>query len=193
MKQTHKIAFCGVFTGSTVYRFPHTTYPYSSCISYFLQQHPYFLFKKKIVIVLFTYCWSEYSICSTVVCNVCLYLVFSLFLPSLSVFLSGFGPRGAKRQYVIWWGGMALNMHSTCQFQGGARVSLGGANAPPRPPLKETLTLSLSPLSPSLLSLSPSLLSLSPSLLSLSPFPSISPCRKSIQQTNARDIQRATD
>ena len=28
-----------------VYRFPHTTYPYSSCIYlFFLQQHPYFLF-----------------------------------------------------------------------------------------------------------------------------------------------------
>ena len=27
-----------------VYRFPHITYPYSSCISSFLQQHPYFLF-----------------------------------------------------------------------------------------------------------------------------------------------------
>ena len=27
-----------------VYRFPHTTYPYSSCICTFLQQHPYFLF-----------------------------------------------------------------------------------------------------------------------------------------------------
>ena len=25
-----------------VYRFPHTTYPYSSCICYFLQQHSYF-------------------------------------------------------------------------------------------------------------------------------------------------------
>ena len=25
------------------YRFPHTTYPYSSCICSFLQQHPYFL------------------------------------------------------------------------------------------------------------------------------------------------------
>ena len=24
------------------YRFPHTTYPYSSCICTFLQQHPYF-------------------------------------------------------------------------------------------------------------------------------------------------------
>ena len=24
--------------------FPHTTYPYSSCICSFLQQHPYFLF-----------------------------------------------------------------------------------------------------------------------------------------------------
>ena len=28
-----------------VYRFPHTSYPYSSCICSFLQQHPYFLFK----------------------------------------------------------------------------------------------------------------------------------------------------
>ena len=30
------------------YRFPHTTYPYSSCICTFLQQHPYFFvhFKK---------------------------------------------------------------------------------------------------------------------------------------------------
>ena len=27
-----------------VYRLPHTTYPYSSCICSFLQQHPYFLF-----------------------------------------------------------------------------------------------------------------------------------------------------
>ena len=27
-----------------VYRFPHTTYPYSSCICSFLQQQPYFLF-----------------------------------------------------------------------------------------------------------------------------------------------------
>ena len=37
----------GVATGcgcEEVYRFPHTTYPYSSCIYSFLQQHPYFLF-----------------------------------------------------------------------------------------------------------------------------------------------------
>ena len=27
-----------------VYRFPHITYPYSSCICSFLQQHSYFLF-----------------------------------------------------------------------------------------------------------------------------------------------------
>ena len=27
-----------------VYRFPHITYPYSSCICSFLKQHPYFLF-----------------------------------------------------------------------------------------------------------------------------------------------------
>ena len=37
----------GVATGcgcKEVYRFPHTTYPYSSCICTFLQQYPYFLF-----------------------------------------------------------------------------------------------------------------------------------------------------
>ena len=35
-----------------VYRFSHITYPYSSCICSFLQQHPYFLFIKKIFFVL---------------------------------------------------------------------------------------------------------------------------------------------
>ena len=37
----------GVASGcgcKAVYRFPHTTYPYSSCICSFLQQHTYFLF-----------------------------------------------------------------------------------------------------------------------------------------------------
>ena len=37
----------GVATGcgcKEVYRFPHSTYPYSSCICSSLQQHPYFLF-----------------------------------------------------------------------------------------------------------------------------------------------------
>ena len=37
----------GVATGcgfKEIYRFPHTTYPYSSCICTFLQQHPYFFF-----------------------------------------------------------------------------------------------------------------------------------------------------
>ena len=35
----------GVATGCSfkeIYRFPHTTYPYSSCICTFLQLHPYF-------------------------------------------------------------------------------------------------------------------------------------------------------
>ena len=34
-----------------VYRFPHTTYPYSSCICSFLQQHPYFCSLKKMFLV----------------------------------------------------------------------------------------------------------------------------------------------
>ena len=35
-----------------VYRFPHTTYPYFSCICSFLQQHHYFLFIFKMFFVL---------------------------------------------------------------------------------------------------------------------------------------------
>ena len=35
-----------------VYRFPHITYPYSSCICSSLQQHPYFLFIFKMFFVL---------------------------------------------------------------------------------------------------------------------------------------------
>ena len=34
-------SWCGC---KEVYRFPHITYPYSSCICSFLQQHPYLLF-----------------------------------------------------------------------------------------------------------------------------------------------------
>ena len=48
----------GVATGcgcKEVYRFPHTTYPYSSCICSFLQQHPYFLFILKMFFVLVQY------------------------------------------------------------------------------------------------------------------------------------------
>ena len=45
----------GVATGcgcKEVYRFPHITYPYSSCICSFLQRHPYFLFFFKMFFVL---------------------------------------------------------------------------------------------------------------------------------------------
>ena len=45
----------GVATGcgcKEVYRFPHTTYPYSSCICSFLQQHPFFFFIFKMFFVL---------------------------------------------------------------------------------------------------------------------------------------------
>ena len=35
-----------------VYRFPHATYPHSSCICSFLQQHPYFLFIFKMFFIL---------------------------------------------------------------------------------------------------------------------------------------------
>ena len=38
-----------------VYRFPHVTYPYSSCICSFLQQHPYFVNFLKCFSFLFQY------------------------------------------------------------------------------------------------------------------------------------------
>ena len=38
-----------------VYRFPHTTYPYSSCICCFLQQHPFFLFIFLMLFVLYIF------------------------------------------------------------------------------------------------------------------------------------------
>ena len=38
--------------GKKVYRFPHTTYPYSSCICSFLQQHLHFCSLKKMFFVL---------------------------------------------------------------------------------------------------------------------------------------------
>ena len=60
----------GVATGcgcKEVYRFPHTTYPYSSCICSFLQQqHPYFLFILKmffyIYIVALTVIMGQHNI-----------------------------------------------------------------------------------------------------------------------------------
>ena len=39
--------------GVVVRRFPHTTYPYSSCICSFLQQHPYFLFIFKMFFIFY--------------------------------------------------------------------------------------------------------------------------------------------
>ena len=45
----------GVVVRIKVYRFLHTTYPYSSCICSFLQQHPYFNLKKRSFSYLFQY------------------------------------------------------------------------------------------------------------------------------------------
>ena len=42
------------------YRFPHITYPYSSCIWSFLQQHPYFLYIFKCFSFLFQYIFVIY-------------------------------------------------------------------------------------------------------------------------------------
>ena len=57
----------GVATGcgfKEIYRFPHTTYPYSSCICTFLQQHPYFFFHfvKMILRSLYIYISVIYSL-----------------------------------------------------------------------------------------------------------------------------------
>ena len=40
------------------YRFPHITYPYSTCICSFLQQHPYFLFIFKNVFCLCSFMYE---------------------------------------------------------------------------------------------------------------------------------------
>ena len=56
----------GVATGcgcKEVYRFPHTTYPYSSCICSFLPQHPYFLFIKKNFFVLVPVLFGNKILC----------------------------------------------------------------------------------------------------------------------------------
>ena len=49
----------------------------------------------------------------------------------MQCFFQDLGQGGAICNLVGGHG--SLNMQ-ICQFQGGARVSLGGANAPPRPP-----------------------------------------------------------
>ena len=52
----------GVTTGcgfKEIYRFPHTTYPYSSCICTFLQQHPYF-FVHFVNVFTFLYIYSSF-------------------------------------------------------------------------------------------------------------------------------------
>ena len=43
----------GVVVRRYVYRFPHITFPYSTCICSFLQQHPYFCSFVKLFFVLF--------------------------------------------------------------------------------------------------------------------------------------------
>ena len=45
-----------------VYRFPHITYPYYSCICFFLQQHPYFLLIFLCFSFLFQYIFVIYLI-----------------------------------------------------------------------------------------------------------------------------------
>ena len=45
----------GVVVRRYIYGLPHITYPYSSCICSFLQQHPYFFHLKKCFSFLFRY------------------------------------------------------------------------------------------------------------------------------------------
>ena len=59
----------GVATGcgcKEVYRFPHSTYPYSSCICSFLQQHPilfvnFFIIIIIIIIICMTHNYNVYN------------------------------------------------------------------------------------------------------------------------------------
>ena len=52
MESMYVASVCGC---KEVYRFPHITYLYSSCICSFLQQHPYFLFIFKMIFVIVYY------------------------------------------------------------------------------------------------------------------------------------------
>ena len=53
------LGLVGVVVRRYIYRFPHNTYHYSSCICSFLQQHPYFL----LIIFIFSFfsiqCWTS--------------------------------------------------------------------------------------------------------------------------------------
>ena len=56
-------------------------------------------------------------------------------------FFQDLGQGGAKWQYVIWWGGMALSTFTNLPVpRGGESEPRGGKCSPPPPPLKETLT-----------------------------------------------------
>ena len=56
-----------------VYRFLHNTYPYSSCICSFLQQHPYFLF----IILMFFVLYN--SICVSLNFMLCYIIIYPIF------------------------------------------------------------------------------------------------------------------
>ena len=66
MKSMGVASGCGC---KEVYRFPHTTYPYSSCICSFLQQHPTFF---KLFSVLYSIKYSIiYSIMYIYMYSIC--------------------------------------------------------------------------------------------------------------------------
>ena len=64
-------------------------------------------------------------------------LIFAFF--AVSVFLSGFGPRGGKTAICNLVGGPWVSQHANLPVPRGGESEPRGANAPPRPPLKETL------------------------------------------------------
>ena len=70
----------GVATGcgfKEIYRFPHTTYPYSSCICTFLQQHPYFFVH---FVNVFTFLYSIRSLVYCITCFFTSHLYFEISL-----------------------------------------------------------------------------------------------------------------
>ena len=65
-----------------VYRFPHITYPYSSCVCSFLQQHPYFLFIFK--------CFSFLYQTHCLLCGGLSFIVFIILDPLPALFCADF-------------------------------------------------------------------------------------------------------
>ena len=63
-----------------------------------------------------------------------LYIYCTSLIRPFQGFFQDLGQGGAKRQYVIWWGGMALSTCTALDPRGGESEPRGGKYSPPPPP-----------------------------------------------------------